>query len=347
MTSKTFCVLPWYGKDIYFDKQRACCLLPHNVDLDAVKADLLDGIETPACNKCWTVESQGKDSKRKQENQFLDYKLNKDIDKIYQDCIENKHQPLIYQITMSTLCNQACVTCSSEFSSKWADIENRMSITPRPTRYTDLNKLNVNYQTAKMIKFVGGEPLFDSKTFDVLDQLVAHNNADCFVSIVTNGSILLNNKHLDTLSKFTDLNICLSIDGVGKVFEYMRWPAKWHTLIQNIEQYKTVAKSLSVSYTISAVNAYYYNETVAWFQDSNLDFNHNVVYQPHWLSLYTMPVQIKQYLKSHAFFKDFCIITGKEISSELFLSRLSKQDQAKKISISDYMPELHHLLTAR
>jgi MoaA/NifB/PqqE/SkfB family radical SAM enzyme len=280
----TFCVLPWFGREFSNGKVTPCCLLPYNTDLSALRQDLLSGIKSPACNKCWDLESNGQKSRRQFENSFLDYKLDRDIDKIRDDCIDNSYQILAYQIQTSNLCNQACVTCSSKHSSKWAEIEKKMSISPQPVYYSDIKNLNINYQTAKRIELLGGEPMFDPRTFDLLGQLIDSNNTDCFISIVTNGSIWLNEKQVNILSKFTDLNICVSIDGVGPVFEYMRWPTKWDTLIQNINQYRTVAKSLSVSYTISSLNALYYNETIAWFQQEGLPYNHNIVTYPTWLS---------------------------------------------------------------
>ena len=268
----------------------------------------------------------------------------KDIDKIREDCINNNHQILTYQIHTSNLCNQACVTCSSKFSSKWAEIEKRMSIVPTPTFYADPKGIGVNYQTAKRIELLGGEPLFDSRTFDILEQLIKHNNTDCFISIVTNGSISLTDKHHKLLSKFTDLNICISIDGIGPVFEYMRWPGKWDTLTQNIAQYKSIAKSLSVSYTLSSLNALYYDETVSWFQQQNLPFNHNVVTYPNWASINATPNILKQHLKQKNNFIARLLPQTGSISIEDYREKISQQDAAKKIKLEDYMPELAKII---
>ena len=119
----------------------------------------------------------------------------------------------------------------------------------------DLDAADINYGSAKRVGLLGGEPLFDPKTFEILQKLIDHNNTSCFISLITNGSIHLNAKQLDLLNQFTDLNICISIDGVGPVFEYMRWPGKWSNLLENILQYKSITKNISVSYTISSLNA--------------------------------------------------------------------------------------------
>jgi hypothetical protein len=338
----TFCVLPWYGLNL--PSSSPCCLLPKNTDIVQVKKDLLNEVKSPACAKCWQIESSGEKSKRQFENEFLDYKLDRDLDKIQEDCKTKIINPLVYQIQTSNLCNQACVTCSSHLSSKWAEIERKTGTVPYPTFKIKLSEVNVDYATARRIEFVGGEPFFDPTTFQILELLIEHNNTDCFISVVTNGSISLSDQQLTTLSKFTDLNICISIDGIGPVFEYLRWPAKWPTLLDNIEKFKKITKNISVSYTISSLNVLYYQPTVAWFQSQNLRYNHNIVTHPEWISLSSTPVEIKELLHDNSFTSSWAEITGKEIDTAKYQHMLEQQDRAKKIDIKDYLPEIWKIL---
>lgn len=338
----TFCVLPWYSLEL--PPNSPCCLLPKNTDIVQVKKDLLNGVKSPACAKCWEIESSGKKSRRQFENEFLDYKLDRDLDKIQEDCKTKIINPLVYQIQPSNLCNQACVTCSSYLSSKWAEIERRIGTVPHPTFKLAISDVSVDYATARRIAFVGGEPFFDPTTFQILDLLIEHNNTDCFISVVTNGSISLSDHQLTTLSKFTDLNICISIDGIGPVFEYLRWPAKWPTLLDNIEKFKKITKNISISYTISSLNVLYYQHTVDWFQSQNLRYNHNIVTYPEWISLSSTPVKIKELLRNNSFTAAWAEITGKETNLAKYQHMLEKQDQGKKINIKDYLPEIWEIV---
>jgi hypothetical protein len=338
----TFCVLPWYSLEL--PASTPCCLLPRNTDITQVKQDLLAGIKSSACSKCWTIESQGNKSKRQFENEFLDYKLNRDLELIKHDCIDTQVTPLVYQITTSNLCNQACISCGSSASTKWAEIETKMGQIPKPFKQIDLSTIKINYKSAKKISLLGGEPFFDPTTFDILQQLIKHNNTDCFISLVTNGSIELKQTQLDILSKFTNLNICVSVDGVGPVFEYLRWPAKWPTLLDNIEKFKKITKNISISYTISSLNVLYYQQTVNWFQSQNLRYNHNIVTTPEWIGLNNAPVQIKELLRDNSFASACSEITGKETDVVEYQRLLEEQDRAKKINIKDYLPEIWEIL---
>ena len=53
----TFCVLPWYSNEIG-QKSTVCCLLPAKYDLNQIRQDLIAGIKTPACTKCWKIEEK-------------------------------------------------------------------------------------------------------------------------------------------------------------------------------------------------------------------------------------------------------------------------------------------------
>lgn len=345
MISKTFCVLPWYSREVIPNNGPVCCYLPANANIDQIKSDLLQGIESAACEKCWAVERQGHQSRRQQENIFLDYKLDKDIEKIYQDCVDGQNQTLVYQITLSNRCNQACVTCSSQFSSRWVEFEKRMQVGSNPLFTQDIDRLNIDYAHAQRINILGGEPLFEPLTYQVLQKLLDHGNDQCFVSLVTNGSISLDPYQTELFSSFKDKNICVSIDGIESRFEYLRWPGKWDNLQKNLDAYRNIPNTnVSVSYTIGALNAIYYDETVSWFEQQKLKFNHNWIYTPIWASMNKMPVVLKQRLQNHNVLAYHAAVTGQEQTAEQLLHKIQAQDRAKKISVADFMPDLYELL---
>lgn len=343
--SPYFCVLPWYSKEINGTETSPCCLLPKKQDVAQLRKELLNGIAAQACEKCWNIESQGKDSRRIQENRFLDFKLDRDIELVEQDCINGNYKTLMYQITLSNLCNQACVTCNASNSTKWGELEYKSSNRPILVQKNDAQQLDIDYANARRIYILGGEPLFDPGLKTLLQKLLDAGNDSCFLSFVTNGSVRLSKEIKTVLKSFKDLNICISIDGIEKRFEYMRWPGKWSELLLNIDDYQSAANNnISVSYTVSAVNAIYFDETVEWFESRSLRYNHNMVYSPHWASIAKMPVPIKTYLKDHEFFQPWIDINGQENPVDVFLQELEKQDMYKKISLQEYMPDLYKLI---
>jgi hypothetical protein len=339
--SDTFCVLPWYSREIEFKLIRPCCLLPHHHDVTQIQQDLLAGERTAACQKCWDMEAAGGHSRRQQENRSLQKKTGRSLTDLEQDCRDNKHQDLVYQITLNNTCNAACVTCGSYSSSKWADLERRHGKKPSPNRTNPIESLGINYRDAVRINLLGGEPFLYDDLEALFQCLLEHGNQRCYVSFVTNGSIRPSARLQEILSVFPNVDICVSIDGIKSRFEYMRWPTPWSVMLENLALYKTLTKDrVSVSYTISAVNAIYYDETVDWFRTNSLNYNQVMVYHPEWAGLDNMPVEIKQHLRGHRFFGNQARIHGQETPMSVFAENLAQQDHMKKISLSDYMPEL-------
>jgi sulfatase maturation enzyme AslB (radical SAM superfamily) len=185
------------------------------------------------------------------------------------------------------------------------------------------------------------ESYVEKKNFDILEQLISVGNTDCFISLTTNGSIQFNQKQQTILKQFKNLNICLSIDGIEKRFEYMRFPLKWDILLANIDFFKSLDIDLSVSYTISNLNILYYNETIDWFERQGLRHNHNLVTYPNYFSVNALPEKIKLGLTQELFGQHN---VNDDANFSLFLKEIQQQDQLKNISIKDYLPEFYELI---
>jgi hypothetical protein len=72
---------------------------------------------------------------------------------------------------------------------------------------------------------------------------------------------------------FKEVDLQLSIDGIGARYEYIRYPGNWNQLILNVEQYLAQQSNnfrLSVSHTVSAYNIYYLDEFVNWCYNKGL-----------------------------------------------------------------------------
>ena len=219
-----FCVLPFYGMEYNISSTNTpCCLLPTDTNLDELRQTILSGQRHLACQQCWALENQNKISNRQILNQTFDHYADRDINFVEEDCQQGKFNTQIVKLYTSNLCNSTCITCDQGSSTAWATLNNRSTF-----KIIDDSKLvDIDYANIKMLSFVGGEPLFEKKNFQILQELINHKNTSCFISMVTNGSVNLPDKHLDILSQFKNLNFCLSIDGVGPVFEYLRYPLKW------------------------------------------------------------------------------------------------------------------------
>jgi hypothetical protein len=330
-----FCVLPFYGFELdRRGKNIYCCKLQTGANINAVRESMLAQQRSEACSACWKLEDQGIQSERQLQNSTFDFYLDRDLDKIEQDVRNHQYSTKIVKLWTSNICNGTCVTCGSQASSAWAALEGK------PINYKTIEPdliNNISWQDITQLSLVGGEPLLEKQNFNILNRLIETNNTDCLVSIVTNGSCDITDRQFQTLQQFRNLSICLSIDGIGPVFEYMRFPLKWSVMLENMAKFKTIAKHLSASYTISNVNILYYQETVDWFASQNLQFHHNLVTWPTYYNVNSLPKSAKSDPAIAKFFREHVPLDDMLFAKAI--AELTRQDQLKKINCRDFVPK--------
>jgi organic radical activating enzyme len=352
----TFCVLPWFGREINWNQNEThCCLLPPRYDIEKIKKEMLAGEKPVECRKCWDLESQGLQSDRQLKNSALDWYWDRDLQFIKQDAEHGKNSIIMLKLLTSYTCNATCVSCNSNNSSSWSQLNHRMNpaIPIQRSTFVDVNliKQKVNFSELKMLSLIGGEPLYEKKNFELLEHLLELGNNTVFLSMVTNGSVTLSDYQKKILSKFKNLNFCLSIDGTGPVFEYLRFPLKWQDLLDNLQFFREVTDNVSANYTLSNLNVLYHNQTVEWFNQNQIPYSNNPIYRPTWLQPRALPQSVKQHLKEILSTMDFNTYIGSthtdqdQLDWEECTKQLAKQDNAKGISWQEYLPDLHNTLT--
>ena len=351
----TFCVLPWLGREINWNNNEThCCLLPKSYDIDSIKNTMLAGGKPPECQKCWNLEDQGLKSDRIVKNSALDFYWDRDLPFIYEDVKNGLDEILMLKLLTSYTCNATCISCNSGSSSKWGELEQQIDPSKPQQKYKfidlDYVKQKVDFKNLKMLSLIGGEPLYEKKNFDILEHLIELGNDQVFLSMVTNGSVALTTKQKRILSRFKNINFSVSIDGTGPVFEYLRFPLKWKDLTCNLAFFNEITDNISSNYSLSNLNILYHNQTVDWFDKNNMVYSVNPIYTPSWLQTRALPTTVKQILKQRLNSVDYNTFVGPihadidQSNYQTMLKQIKIQDTAKKIKMSDYLPELHNLL---
>ena len=344
--NSAFCVLPFYGME--YPAKTPCCLLPKNHNINDIRKKMLAGTRPADCKKCWNLEDNGCKSDRLIKNETLDFYFNKNLKALFDDCVAGTNHVAHYKIDTSTVCNSTCITCSSTSSSAWAQLERKNKKTPKKTwslTTTDVENF-VDYKTAKYLGFRGGEPFLSDTNFFILEELIKHGNTDCGINFVTNGSSKMTNYQKKILSKFSNVNLCFSIDGVGPVFEYLRYPLKWNDLEQNIKYCRENNIMISASYTVSNLNVFYHNQTVDWFDQNNIPYLVNPVYNPTYFRPSALPSIVKDTILQTSEI-NFLLTThtnSDDVDYISFRSKIAEQNAWKKIKMKDYIPEFAELI---
>lgn len=347
-----FCVMPFYGYEYYHQGGTHCCLLPQNYDIKKLRQDILDGKRSDYCNACWKLEDNKLQSDRQLKNSAFDLYKDRDLRFVEQDVRSGDFSPTLIKIETSNKCNATCVTCGYWASTAWGSLAKKnkvidviMKINPDP------NIVNsIDFKNLIGLNLVGGEPLYEETYFYYLEKLLETGNDKCFVSFTTNGSVTINNKNKTLLSKFKNLNIGVSIDGVGPVFEYMRYPLRWQDLLKNLEFFKTITDNISVNSCTSNVNVLYHHQTFDWVKSQNFTYHYNPVITPAYFRPSALPKSVKeQIFDKFGRTNDLTAFIGShtdqdDLDFRAGLEELQKQDLMKKISYKDYLPEFYELI---
>ena len=344
--SKGFCVLPFFGIELPGDIR--CCLLKRGYDLEQIRYDMLSGNRPDACSACWNLEDSGLLSDRQLKNSALDLYWDRDIRSIEDDCHQGKFHINHYKVGVSNACNAACVTCDSGSSSYWAKL-----LGDKTSFNMSIQELDekIDYRKAISINFVGGETMMGSNNLHVLERLLEAGNDKCFIQLTTNGSLTPTVKQRKIMQQFKNLNIGISIDGIGPVFEYMRYPLKWSDLCSNIKIFREMTDNISITCTTSNVNVMYFPQMISWFDENDLRYHYNPVISPKHFRPSALPLHVKEmllqrhgHIPSMRFFLEGSHKDSDDTDFLQMKEQLVLQDKIKKINIRDYLPEFCDLI---
>lgn len=179
----------------------------------------------------------------------------------------NPFEIIHMDISFGNTCNQQCIMCNSRFSSKWLKDDLSMIVeAPYIRRWKDDNIIrnwSLSYkhldqiidlvsENTQKIEIKGGEPLYD-KRFLYFVEKVIEKNPNVRFSTNTNGTYF-NQKNIDMLNKIKNINIDVSIDGTGKVYEWIRnW--KWDDAVENFHHcMKELKHDPNLNYTTMVYN---------------------------------------------------------------------------------------------
>jgi wyosine [tRNA(Phe)-imidazoG37] synthetase (radical SAM superfamily) len=156
----------------------------------------------------------------------------------------------ILEMYFSNVCNQACVYCSAEYSSKWETENKKFGLEIETSDYArDFLKDKENFKRIKsefwewmednhkpLVKYniLGGEPFFQPELLENLDFFESHPCPNLELTIVSNlkcpekrfRETMDKIDYLRAIGNLGQVRITCSIDSWGPSYEYIRWGGK-------------------------------------------------------------------------------------------------------------------------
>ena len=99
---------------------------------------------------------------------------------------------------------------------------------------------------------------------------------------------------MDKIKQFTRISFNYSVDGTGKVVEYIRNPVKFKTIEKNMKLYHKMATGRgNISFAFQAYNLFNLYDTIKWAADLGVLVHANLVDDPEWCSILCVPKEIR------------------------------------------------------
>jgi sulfatase maturation enzyme AslB (radical SAM superfamily) len=188
--------------------------------------------------------------------------------------------PVRIDLMFDISCNLACRSCGPISSTYWQKHlkENKLwnlpiSVSGKKNLVIDaLSKLDLS--NLRQLVFCGGETLLGQEYWDVAKWLADHvPNAKQQLTLCfqTNGTQSISSKHFETIGKFHLVKLHISVDGVEKQFEYLRWPASWNQVVDNLFDFRQNLPDnvmFVIEETVSVFNLFYLDKLQNWVKNN-------------------------------------------------------------------------------
>jgi MoaA/NifB/PqqE/SkfB family radical SAM enzyme len=306
------------------------------------------------CERCRIEEENDIDSKR-----ILDYARWKDH---YQQYELVDHNFITASLAFGNTCNLKCITCGPYSSSQWRkEYQDIYQVDIQHFKFYKEHFVNDFVKSAPSVIHIdipGGEPFLSGvkEQKQLLQYYIDQGQANKMsLHYTTNATVFPDQEWWVLWSQFQEIDLQLSIDSIDEQYEYIRYPAVWNDVVENIKKYIEIEKKLSnfrisVSHTVSAYNIFYLDKFVSWCHNIGLPqpwmgrvHNPDYMRPTVWSDLARQEI-INQLSKSnHAEVQKWAQLMINENDSNLFdmfTTRLHQHDQYRKVNFASTFPEM-------
>lgn len=369
-----FCFAPWSNLDISPQGIIGpCCKFRHgrypdppfNINqhklqdyvtsrtLQIVRDDFVANRWPQGCERCRIEEENGVRSKRRLDQDRWQQH--------YQRYDLHTAALLTASVAFGNTCNLTCITCGPAASSRWQLEHHQLyeqDIVPNHFyREGFVDELLAVCPEVIHLDIPGGEPLLSGveQQQELLQRLIDQDRAKHIaIHYTTNATVWPDQRWWNLWEHFQEIDMQLSLDGVDRRFEYIRFPANWSTVVSHVDRYLKEEQQrsnfrLSVSHTVSAYNIYYIQEFLDWCQRQGLPRPWlGRVHDPVHMRPSVWPDQAKQHIiaKLKHGNEDAHIWAGLIANTDdsehfdLFRQRVAWHDRYRGLDFSQTFPEM-------
>jgi molybdenum cofactor biosynthesis enzyme MoaA len=281
--------------------------------MNELRENLKNGIRDEACKVCWDQEDRNIKS-------FRNVIIADQTDEMMEEYVNEPRLDII-DTHINNACNLRCRMCDPNASSllqidhnyfkknellddlyssagRWATKQNIFDL----KNVKQWDWIYNNADKFKVLRMSGGEPFYNHHVLNFLDHCIEKGfNKTLTLEFHTNAT-LFDSVLLDKVKHFNN-NLNFSIDGTGKVYEYIRYPMNWQQLDTSVKRFIEVVDQevLNINFIVMITNLFNIPDFYRWLVSLNkpvtLTFS-EVYFMDRGISLYNLPISILKHAKA-------------------------------------------------
>ena len=227
---------------------------------------------------------------------------------------------------LDNICNSACQSCNQNLSTKIGSlISSDYPVIDNSSAFWRLPLERVVH-----LDINGGEPSASKNYRNILKNIPLSVTS---VRINTNCSTVIPEIQ-QLLDKNIHVTVTVSLDGIDRIHDYVRWPIKWNNFEKNLNTYKKIGvQALNTWTTVSALNIGDLENIFQYVKENKLEHSWALLAQPDVLNVkynnhFTRTARVPDELKN---------IVAKDLDNTVELQLWTyQQDQLRGITLWDY-----------
>lgn len=214
------------------------------------RLEMLNGKLPASCERCRITEKCGGQSRRVIENTQYEYLISDLINNTNKDgSIGSNILHIDYRLGNS--CNLQCRMCNPRASKRWVKQHKELPENLQDKDFKDniddylkvlwnenkilLEDFEAKCSSVERLHFGGGEPLVSMQMKGILEYCIQMGISKNITLSYNTNLTILEDDLLELWKNFKAVKLLVSIDGIGKVNDYIRYPSKWKTIDENLE----------------------------------------------------------------------------------------------------------------
>lgn len=356
MPNDKFCVRPFMHSLVdTAGRFRVCCRIDsksgyninkHTVEewwnsnyLNDIRDRMRQGKDLPECWRCHKQEEHGATSFRETSNQE------------WADINNTTNFPIDWEIQITNLCNLKCMMCNPWSSSQILVEENKIFEVNWDQKNYDwdessADKVRSIFEAGESFVIRGGEPFM----VPWLKRLVREISSKKSFLINTNAT-RFDREWFDILSGH-DVRMSVSIDAVGELNHYIRYPSKWQDIIDNLDMMRKLPNAnVFLNTCVQNLNVLHLDKLINWASSQDLFVNFDVLTSPKHFQPSCLPVELAELARnrlasandsnSRGLSGIINFLSNPDTSYwDEFVRQVQIRDRHRGVDIVNYVPEM-------